>query len=47
MILPEYILLALYVWCGMWNWVEGLFWKGLYWWGAFVVTLAVIKGIEK
>ena len=43
----EWVLLLFYLWlscraayCGMW-------WKALYWIGGFVLSLAVVKGLNK
>jgi len=43
----EWALVGLYAICCGYHWYQGLFWKGLYWLGAAIITIAVIKGINK
>lgn len=42
----ETLMLVLQLGCLAECMYKGLFWKSLYWVGAFVLTLAVVKGIK-
>jgi len=43
----EWILLVFYVVLAVQCGLEGKWWKSLYWVGAFILTLAVVKGLNK
>ncbi len=45
--IEEYVLLLVYGWLSMRSLLASNPWKALYWAGALIVTLAVVKGITK
>lgn len=45
--IEEYVLLLAYGWLSTRSLISGNPWKALYWIGAVIVTLAVVKGITK
>ena len=46
MIGMEGLMLLLQAGCCVESAYRGLWWKSLYWLGAFVITIAVVKGIK-
>lgn len=46
MMWAEGAMLALQVFCCGEACFRGLWWKALYWFGAFLLTLAIVKGLK-
>lgn len=42
----EVVMLLLQVGAAGWCFSDGLHWRALYWVGAFILTLAVLKGLN-
>ena len=42
----EQIMMALQVFCCGEALCRGLYWKALYWFGAFLLTIAIVKGLK-
>lgn len=45
--IEEWVLLVLYVWLSVRAAHCGLWWRSLYWLGAFLLSLAVVRGLNK
>ena len=46
MVWAEWAMLGLQVFCCGESFIKSMWWKTLYWFGAFILTLAIVKGMR-
>jgi len=46
-VVEEVLLLSIYFWLAGRSFYQGLWWRATYWVGAFILSLAVIKGLNR